>query len=180
MEIFLMRHPKPDVDKNVCYGQADLKLLTGWQTAIRESLKGLENIDLIVSSPLVRCAEVATWVHNNIFPDADYQENEAWKELNFGEWELMQWNDIPQKDLDLWMQDYENVSPPQGETLKEMRNRVLGAWGKLLTVKNKKVLVIAHAGAIRIVLAHHFKISYQEALKISINYGEYKSVLING
>jgi len=44
-------------------------------------------------------------------------------ELNFGEWEMRHWDDIPRGMVDVWAQDHLEQAPPQGESFQALHLR---------------------------------------------------------
>jgi alpha-ribazole phosphatase len=44
-------------------------------------------------------------------------------ELNFGEWEMQHWDDIPRGMVDVWAQDHLEQAPPQGESFQALHLR---------------------------------------------------------
>src|SRR5260370_65785 len=80
-----------------------------------------EKIDVIYSSDLMRCIQTAELVtkKNGLNINSDGRL----REISFGEWEGMSYNEIQARSPDLlekWMNDPTHVSPPDGETLIEL------------------------------------------------------------
>lgn len=145
MEIYLLRHTTPQVEKGICYGQTDLPLIPTFQQEIEEALSQLpKSFDSIYSSPLQRCETLAAAVATS------YSVDERLKEVNFGDWEMMDWNDIPQAELMKWMQSFETVAPPNGESAQDLYRRVLDFYNsELLSNPSSRVLLVTHHGVIR-------------------------------
>ena len=60
MEIYLIRHTAPDIEKGICYGQTDLELAHTFSVEAREVLKQLPNqFDAVYTSPLKRYKQLA-------------------------------------------------------------------------------------------------------------------------
>ncbi len=168
MEIHVIRHTHIKFDKNRCYGQLDIPLAdTFIKDAKTLSRQLSENYEQVFSSPMSRCVKLAKQLqlqHLNI-------ENRV-LELNFGDWEGQLWNDIDQEDLNVWMKDFVNNAPPNGETLKQMYNRVIDFITSLRSENFDKVLVITHSGVIRCFWAYFLEIPLDNIFKLPIGFGE--------
>ena len=80
MELYLIRHPRPDVAPGVCYGQTDVGLAES-ATDVAERLKPLLPADYrLHSSPLQRAHRLATELGE---PAVDPRL----QEISFGQWE---------------------------------------------------------------------------------------------
>lgn len=163
MELFLIRHPQPDIAKGICYGQSDLELVEG---ALEDTLNSVcEKLPLglpIISSPLKRCRLLAEKLGN-------FTVDDRLIELNFGEWELMKWDEIPGEDLEKWMINYLEERPPNGETGNELHHRV----GNFFNDIDQSYAIVGHMGSFRSLYAHANKISLPDAFKtFKMEYGE--------
>lgn len=143
MEIHLVRHPKVEIASGICYGQSDIQLSD-------EGLKMIHSIsldsdyDVIYTSPLTRCTIISVQLNLNSKPDSRLME------VNFGDWELKDWNEIPTDEINPWYNDYINVNPPNGESLIDLINRVNDFRIELVEKhQHQKILIITHAGVIR-------------------------------
>lgn len=177
VEIHLIRHTPPDIQPGVCYGQTDLSLAKDY---LQEFHKILNRIDLtnsaIYSSPLQRCLQLAEFLLQNGEPpllnptqDSKIFQDSRIQELNFGQWEMKPWDEIPREELDPWAEDYVNIAPPQGESLYTMRTRVLDFIQELPDTKN---ILVTHAGVIRILWAHWHQRPMQDAFEQKIEFGQ--------
>ena len=129
------------------------------QTGISQSNKlagrlSSEKIDVIYSSDLMRCVQTAELVAK--IYDLNINRDERLREISFGEWEGMSYNDIQARSPDLlekWMSDPAHVSPPNGETLIELAVRVKSAVDEMKRRHaDQTVLVVTHGGVIRALL----------------------------
>ena len=93
--------------------------------------------------------------------------------MNFGEWELKAWSDIPKSQLDPWMSNFVNQQVPNGESMKILADRV-STWYRSLNLSGPgKVAIVTHAGPIRILLSEINQTPLEEAFqRYSVNYGE--------
>ncbi|AUS04176.1 alpha-ribazole phosphatase [Pseudotamlana carrageenivorans] len=177
MEIYLIRHTTPQVEKGICYGQTDLDLIENFQSefeTVTSKLPQNENIS-VFSSPLKRCTQLADTLSNQVILD------NRLKELNFGEWELKPWNDIPETEINPWMEDFVSTAVPNGESYTELASRVRSFFQALLILKTQKnVVIVSHAGPIRAFLAQVLDIPLKDSFKIKINYGDVFHLRLQG
>ncbi len=168
MEVYLIRHTTPKVDKGICYGQTDLALASTFLEEKEEVLRQLPlQLDVVYSSPLQRCQLLAASLPaRRLILDSRLQE------LHFGQWEMQPWDSIPKAALDPWMQDFVNVAPAGGESFLQMKERVMASWQKLLATDHSRIAVVTHAGVIRLLMAVLHDKPLTEAFKLTVKYGE--------
>lgn len=167
--IYLIRHTKPNVAAGICYGQSDLDVSNSFndEVAIIRSKISINDSFTIISSPLQRCKKLAETLSSN----KEIQFENRLKELNFGDWENLLWNEIPKEPLKEWSDNFVKNAPPQGESLQELSNRVLYFWNTLAHSTHNYVIT-AHDGVIRVILAHLLETPLNKAFTLKINYGE--------
>lgn len=168
MEVYLIRHTTPDIAAGRCYGQSDIPLKPTFPEEMKTVRKALPAaVEVIYSSPLSRCAMLAKALH-----PAELVLDPRLMELDFGDWELQYWDNLPQEALNEWMEDFVHNSPPGGESMVELQNRVLAWWRELIFTNSKSVAVVTHAGVIRVLKAYLDDIPLQDAFsKIKVDYG---------
>ena len=172
MEIYLIRHTTPLIEKGLIYGRLDVGLADTYESEKKIVLQKLPpTFDKVYSSPSIRCFELAKSISSNCIAD------ERLLEYNFGDWEGKNWDINQSKEVDAWMNDHINVCPPNGETLLEMQSRVLEFWNELLREQDKlkgvmKVGIITHGGVIRIIMSHIEQADLKKIFNRKINYGE--------
>lgn len=167
MEIYLIRHTTPKVDKGVCYGQTDLELAPTYPEEFDVLLKKIPNdFDRVFSSPLHRCSKLAMHISSDVTIDPRLME------LDFGEWENRRWEDIELSALNRWMDDFVNIPPPKGESFIDLQNRVAPAWVKITKQSVEKIAIVTHAGVIRIILSEILGFPLQNSFNIKLDYGK--------
>ena len=170
MELYLIRHTKPLVDKGVCYGFTDLDVADSFEEEsleVRRELQALDGLDAVVySSPLQRCLKLSQSLFNNIQLDARLQE------LNFGTWEMKEWDLIDRSVLDEWMNDFVNLACPNGESFMDLNKRVQAFMIELKARRHSKVALVCHGGVIRAILAQHENRALKDAFEINVVYGQ--------
>lgn len=145
IELFLVRHPAVDVAPGTCYGQSDVPLKPGHEAdaaRLRKELSGHE-FDAVLSSPLSRCRILAE--------ECGYGEatiDARLAELDFGEWEMLRFDEISDPRLQLWYADWFNVAPTGGESCRHQQQRLECLIEELKRNGCRKALCFTHGGII--------------------------------
>jgi alpha-ribazole phosphatase len=166
MEVYLVRHTETVCEKGICYGQSDVRILEPY-LEIFESIKNQIPDDTIVySSPLFRCTELANYLSEIIVTDNRLLE------MNFGDWEMKNWDAISPDDFAPWMDDFVNVAVPNGESFVELYNRVNDFLENELHANTAKpIVIVAHAGVIRSILCKISNLPLKEAFNNKVDFG---------
>ena len=150
MEIFLIRHTTPLVAKGICYGQTDLDVTESFSEEASAILTHLPNtIKNVYSSPLQRCAKLA----KRLFPNHGIEWHNDLMELNCGEWEMLEWDEIPKTAIQPWMDNFVHVQVPGGESYAELHQRVIDRFNIICNI-GETAAIIAHGGVLRSILSH--------------------------
>ncbi len=179
--IDLMRHGEPEGGQ-LYRGQIDHPLSElGWQQ-MRETMPVDKPWQQIVTSPLTRCAGFAEELARETGLPLAYEP--GWMEIAFGDWEGQTATLLRQRDqqaFDAFCADPVNHTPPGAEPLEAFRQRILEEWQALLSqYKERRVLVITHAGCIRVIVAHILDIPLGEIGRIEVPYAGLSRIDING
>jgi alpha-ribazole phosphatase len=169
MEVYLIRHttPDPEFSKGICYGQSDIPLADTFHTERNELIKTLsEPFDVVYSSPMRRCNRLAQFIKTRKSLIMD----ERLLEMNFGDWEMKAWDEINQTTLKEWMEDFVNVSIPNGESFIKLNNRVNTFIDELIAQKHERVAIVTHAGVIRCFMARVLEKPLKNAFELSYDY----------
>lgn len=168
MAIYVIRHTTPLIGKGICYGQTDLSLAETFKTEFEMVARQLPgHMEKVYSSPLKRCRLLAQYLN------AEFVIEPRLKEMNFGDWEMKRWDEIPQSELNVWMQDFVSQAPPHGESMQDLNDRVAVWWENIANSSDQSILVVTHAGVMRCLLAIVNQTSLQNAFEdYQINYGE--------
>lgn len=153
--IDLIRHGEPVGGKKY-RGQLDDPLSDkGWRQ-MREAVGDHRPWDAIVTSPLCRCADFAAELAARHGLPID--EDARLREIGFGAWEGRTAAELLAQDAEIlhrFWSDPINNTPPGAETLAAFRDRVVAAWDDLLErYEGKHVLVVGHAGMMRMIIRH--------------------------
>jgi len=161
MRLFLIRHPRPEIDQGICYGRYDCPGIDPSSVAI--ALSPLLPEDALVwSSPLLRCRQLAKCLQPDVILD------QRLAEMHFGDWEGRRWDDIPRAELDAWAADVAGYAPPGGESPRELQRRALDFVASLDV---PEAVIVTHAGVIRTLLAHWQGLPPERWTELNFDYG---------
>jgi alpha-ribazole phosphatase len=159
MKLFLVRHGETDWNLTRRYqSYSDVPLNQNGIQQAQALAKRLakEKIDAICSSDLSRTMETAKWIANEYEPIPAIQCDPRWRELSFGKWDGLNHEEIQagwQTEVNAWYADPLNVSPPNGETMLQLLERVQAALDELQSKhKDETVLIVSHGGTIQVLL----------------------------
>jgi alpha-ribazole phosphatase/probable phosphoglycerate mutase len=167
--IDLMRHGEP-VGGSRYRGQMDDPLSdTGWRQ-MRAAVGQHAPWDAIVSSPLSRCLDFAQELAERL--KIPLEVDARLMEIGFGAWQGKTHEEITQFDPGLQQRFYRDPMshrPEGAEGLGDFRARVIAAWNDLLNRHaGQHLLVVCHAGVIRMVLAHSLEIPLSNLFRIKV------------
>jgi len=168
MEIYLIRHTTPLVDKGTCYGQADLDVTDTFEqeaACVKQHIP--PHVKRVYSSPLKRCKYLAQY----LFPQHHIHFDERIMEISCGEWELQPWDAIDRQHLDAWMSDFVNVCIPGGESYVHLYNRVVQFFDEI-SANLEPTAIVAHGGVLRSLLAYINQLDLKDSFNAyAIRYG---------
>ncbi|ARK13729.2 alpha-ribazole phosphatase [Fibrella sp. ES10-3-2-2] len=177
MTIYLIRHTEVAVGKSVCYGSSDVELASTYleQVSMLMNNMPVSAPDLIFSSPLTRCRKLAEDL--SLVTKRDYvQYDDRLREYNFGDWEMLPWSAIPRDALDVWMADFVNLAPHNGDSFQAVFDRVRAFWEERVlplaaSETPKTVYIVSHGGVIRALLCLFLELPLQNAYRLHLDYG---------
>lgn len=151
MRLYLVRHPRPEVPAGHCYGRSDV---AANEADVERVLATLTSQDLpgampVHASPLARSAILA----HRLSPAPAFDARLA--EMDFGEWEMRSWDDIPRHEIDAWSADLLHYRPGGGESVMDVAARVAGFRADIARANHAQALVICHAGTMRLLHSLH-------------------------
>ena len=175
-EIFLIRHTAPAVARGICYGQSDIDVTeTFIQEASVISQVLPERLDLVYSSPLLRCRKLA----EHLFCDKQIVFENDLMEIHCGQWEMQQWDSLPREIIDPWMNDFVNQKIPGGESYVEVFARVSRCFDGIVN-KQRSAAIVCHGGVIRSILAHITATPLAESFnRFKLHYGCVVKVIVD-
>lgn len=154
MQLYLIRHPAPQVAEGICYGRTDLPLAEHVGAAAARILPQLPLAPSahppaacpLYTSPLQRCRQLAEVLHSTPRNDPRLQE------MSFGDWELKPWRNIQREALDGWAADPLGYAPPQGESVGQLQQRVLHFVQELRDQGVERAVLVTHAGVMKVLV----------------------------
>lgn len=168
MKITYIRHTSLDISPDICYGQSDIDVSNAFNhecDAVKQKLANY-SFDAIYTSPLQRCVKLAVELELDN-PVHDHRL----KELDFGDWEQLNWSSIPREHFDHWANDYANIAPPSGETFTDLQNRGTDFLTEMRQIyPNGHIAAISHGGMIRAMLAHTLNIPLKSLFRFAVDY----------
>lgn len=155
MRLLWIRHGQTEENRLKQYiGYTNVSLNKAGMEQARSLIHQLKNVqvDRIYSSDLLRCLETiegfAKERNLSVIPVSNLRE------MNFGQWEGKTYEEIMAVAPEIgtaWYNDPFSVSPPDGETLLELGNRVDQLIGNIIaeSKKGETVALVSHGGPIR-------------------------------
>ena len=171
-DILFVRHAATEMAGRFCgHSDPDLNLLGRTQLAELVTALAREQIDRVYSSDLKRAQSTAAAIA--AAHDVALETRPALREIHFGEWEGLGWEEIERRDLQYahrWLAEFPRLPAPSGETFPEFEARVLGEVSDLLDRQTGPIAVVTHAGVLRVVLQHFCGRSEPEAWRDTESY----------
>ncbi len=172
----LVRHAEADrAFRGRCYGSLDVELSAGGRRQAGELAAALAETPFAAaySSPLSRALETAAAIAagRGLEPAVD----QRLREIDFGELEGLSYDEIRTARPELyrkWMEAPASVRFPGGESFADLRSRVLAAVGSIRQRHpGEAVVVVAHGGVVRVVLADVLGLTDGAAFRLDQTYG---------
>jgi len=175
MNLTFIRHTSVALEPEICYGQSDVELSSTFEAEAQQVRSKLQQtlFDAVYCSPLSRCRKLASYCgyHEQVIDD-------RLMELNFGTWEMKAWADIDDPGLQLWFDNWVDVTPTEGESFASMIVRVKEFLEELKKLPYQDVVIFTHAGVIRAagIIADRFPVT--EAFDFKVGYGDAFKIIL--
>lgn len=174
-KLYLVRHGETNENKNSRFcGWNDVALNDtgrGQAKKLQEAFRSIK-LDVVYTSSLKRTKETASFIKGDI--NHPIHHIESLRELHFGKAEGLTIDEIKKCYPEVYEgleKDYTKAKFPEGESLEDMHQRVATAIDEISQRHaDKSVLIVAHSGVIRSIVAHlitgdikyhwNFKIDY--------------------
>ncbi|MEK9953645.1 MAG: histidine phosphatase family protein [Curvibacter sp.] len=148
MKLWLVRHPRPLIDAGVCYGRHDVPADAAHTQDVASRLAPQLPPGLMVwTSPLQRCTALARTLQA-LRPDLQLREDARLRELDFGCWEGVRWDDIPRTAYDDWTANFGAARFGGRDSVNELLQRVATARAEA-RAGGRELLWVTHAGVLR-------------------------------
>jgi alpha-ribazole phosphatase len=184
--LLLLRHGEvEEFGERVVRGQFDAALS---QTGVKQHLclsdwmvANEPKPDQLYTSDLRRCAELSALLAGAW--SLRSTSTSMLREQSMGRWEGRTWDDITAEDgalVTAYWDDYLKATPPEGESLQAMSQRV-GAWWAATLAKHagQRLVVSTHIGVIRALLCDLLDVPLTDALRFAPAVGSSTEVLIS-
>ncbi len=155
--LHLLRHGQVDGFEDKRYnGQSDVRLTNHGrqQSAAFAGRFQHQNLSAIYSSDLFRCRVAADQIA--LLQQAQPEYHEDLRELHVGDWQGQTWQQLQRDYPNLWqarLDDIVNVSPPSGESLLQMAQRVRPVVKQIISTHvGGDIVIVAHGGVNRVIL----------------------------
>ena len=149
--MIFLRHPTPDIQPGICYGQLDMDIAQIGHGQIEQALRDTPSVTRIISSPALRCQKLALQLAEREGLQPSFDER-LW-EMNMGDWEGIAWKDIDRAISQHWLKDAYNNSTPNGECFRDVELRVSQCITEIISGSNDtahdQIAIICHASPIR-------------------------------
>ena len=168
MALILLRHGEPKIASGVCYGQSDIDAHIPDHAALMGALSRFDRpVTKLYSSPLRRCMDLS----QNLAPllNLQIQTDPRLSEINFGNWEMQPWDNIPRAEIDAWASDVENARPHGGESVAQLMQRVKSYLADVAGEPGN-VLAVSHLGVARVIAAI---LGYPEPFALKLDFGDF-------
>lgn len=177
MRLDLLRHGETERGGGFRGSIDDPLTSSGWNQ-MHDAIAGRGGWDAIVTSPLQRCSafarelgrltNIAVEIHSDL------------RELHFGAWEGRHPSDLMVDQADqlarFWDDPYA-FTPPGAEPVAAFRRRVHIALASLAErYAGQRVLVVSHAGVMRLLLARARRLADRDLLQVQVGYAELVSL----
>lgn len=186
--IDVMRHGEPEGTcpdgGTILRGSTDHALTQkGWVQARKRAAMLLSDgnkWDVIITSPLIRCAEFSKSLASIQFDEEGGEKGDnffiksSWREIHYGDWDGLStaeiWKDQPELMEKMW-QDPLEFCAPNGESVKDFNVRLEQAWLELITeFQGKRILLVCHGGVMRLLLKQLLLLAPEAMNRFAIPY----------
>lgn len=179
--IDLLRHGETEGGTGFRGSLDDRLSETGWKQMWSAVGGNDARWDHIISSPLLRCADFSEALAER--HSISVETDERLKEMHFGEWEGRTAAQLMLTDANALSEFWQNplrYTPPQAEPLKDFQTRVLTAWDDIVAKhNNRKMLIVSHAGVMRVILSKILDHPVQRLLEIDVGHAALKRFCID-
>lgn len=176
MKLTLIRHTRVALPAGICYGSTDVDVAASFEEEAAEVKKGLEgaSFDTVYTSPLQRCTKLATFCG---FADA-IRDNRL-RELDFGSWEGLPWQEIEDPLLTAWYDNWMDLQAGGAESFLEQCTRVAYFLDELREKEYRHGCIFAHSGTIRAALVYAGYCTLSRAFDQEVDFGSRRDVVID-
>lgn len=170
MILDLMRHASTGRTGHLD-GRTDPPLIEGAMDALYRCHAGI-GWSRVITSPRRRALDTA---HALVAGSNQFCEiHPDWAELDFGDWDGLHFDELPAEQLAGFYSEPYDVVPPNGESWQQFQARVEEQLHRLVDEDDGDglpVLVVSHAGVLRLVVSRVCGMSLSSLWAMRIDYG---------
>lgn len=168
--IDLIRHGQVATPDLFCAPPSEPLSMAGWKNLSKATAAG--EWDAVITSPSRRCHDFARLLAKRLACEFCVEPDIA--EMDFGTWVGKKRDDLWESEAALlqrlWQQPRRFVAP-EGEAMEHFITRVQASWLDLISQHTgKHIMLLTHAGVIRVILSHVLGVLYQKSLGFDIAY----------
>lgn len=173
--LYLMRHGAIEATQEKRFvGQIDPPLSPGGRKQSERQGRQLRNILFsgVWCSDLKRAYETAAIVCRD--RDLTLQPTPELREINLGQWDGMAMSQIREAFPDLWQargEDIGHFQPPGAESFADLQQRVVPFIRRIAARSAGNMLIVTHAGVIRVLLCQVLQMPLSHLFRIHLDYG---------
>jgi len=173
--ITLLRHGRTTANAGgLLQGRIDNPLDDVGLSQAESAARALGPVDRVVSSPLLRARQTASKL------GCDVEIDDAWIELDYGEWDGQPMRDVPTDVWTRWRTDMD-LRPPGGETLAELGTRVRAALDDLATrALPGHTVIVSHVSPIKASVAWALGVGDEISWRTTLTTGSYTQLGLHG
>ncbi len=178
--IFLLRHGETLLNGRYV-GSTDVSLSENGRAMITKKAASFQakNIEQIYCSPMKRCRETFGLLQLN----TDVRIDDDLREIDFGRWEGMTFEEILDKDrslVDEWARAGDSFCFPEGECILDFGKRVNRFSKQIMKAKRNRILVIAHGGTLRHLLCTFLGLDPEKKMVFALQPGGLSEIELHG
>lgn len=186
MLLYLVRHGHTECsDSGKIAGFSDVNLSDAGREAVMALAKSPPQTTPVAfySSDLIRAVKTLELMVYRV----ESVKDSRLRELNFGDWEGLTWDEVHQRDptgLKRWSENWYERAPPGGESFDELARRTR-AWLTEIEASiseapsDSSILVAAHGGSIRALICQLLDIPLDRAFKFSIDHAHVSAIKLS-
>lgn len=181
--LYLIRHGQVEkrfIGKLVGATDVDLSPMGLKQATCLNQVLSRKLPDICFSSPMRRCLQTAKHAMNAL--DIELIRQESLREVDFGEWEGLGFEEIIQLDpekVEKWIRCDPDFQFPRGESLAAFKKRVENAIDLLVKNPNNSIAVFTHGGVVRFMLCILLGLPLHKHPIFEVNYADVYTLKIS-
>jgi len=165
--IYLIRHTAVDLKGRYFYGRTDVGLKETFPQEVERIRRVLPaTLEFpFWASPLSRCRRLADALEIN------YNLDDRLMELDFGDWEMKEFADIPDEERNHYLANFTTVIPPGGEGYLKLQERSVELLKEVVAHEAPVCGIVAHSGVIRSMVCHVMGLPLEHTYRFGLDYG---------